>query len=101
MRKLLYSILIIFNCLYGYSQSETQNPIIFFNTHSKENICLFDSPNGKIIYKVNNDIENEQFINIELIQKKENIFLVIVYQLGYEKRKGCIRKNSNLGIRVC
>jgi hypothetical protein len=95
--SIIIAILFIIN-LNIFSQENEKSNYIFLNPKSEKIELLYDKPCGKVVYKIKNDISNESFINLELVDKNDSMFLVIAYQPNYETKKGWIKKSSTLGI---
>lgn len=72
---------------------------VFLNLDFAGEVDVFDKKNH-LVKVVKNDIENENYVMFELLQKNDSMFYVIAYwSLDNDMiAKGWISKNSHLGI---
>ena len=82
----------------GFDRNENSTSV-FLNLDFSGDVKVFDKMN-RVIKVVKNDIENENYVMFELLQKNDSMFYVIAYwSLDNEMiTKGWIYKNNHLGI---
>lgn len=82
------------------NHTDTNFLTVFLNTEFSGTVAVYDIPHGKIIKYVQNDIEEEDFVMFDLLQKQDSMYYVIAYS-GLTNRilaKGWISKNNHLDI---
>ena len=80
--------------------TDTNFLTVFLNIEFSGTVAVYDIPHGKIIKYVQNDIEEEDFVMFDLLQKQDSMYYVIAYS-GLTNRilaKGWISKNNHLDI---
>ena len=72
---------------------------VFLDLDFTGEVTIFDKSNH-VVKTIKNDIENENYVMFELLQKNDSMFYVIAYwSLDYDViAKGWINKNNHLGI---
>ena len=82
------------------NHTDTNFLTVFLNIEFSGTVAVYDIPHGKIIKYVQNDIEEEDFVMFDLLQKQDSMYYVIAYS-GLTNRilaKGWISKNNHLDI---
>ena len=82
------------------NHTDTNFLTVFLNIEFSGTVAVYDVPHGKIIKYVQNDIEEEDFVMFDLLQKQDSMYYVIAYS-GLTNRilaKGWISKNNHLDI---
>lgn len=64
----------------------------------KGSIPLYDSPNGKIIKYLKNDVKNEDYIEFEVHYKKGDMYYVTAIFFFQENISGWIYLNDSIGV---
>jgi hypothetical protein len=80
--------------------TDTDFLTVFLNIEFAGKVEVFDIPNGKTTKYVQNDIEEEDFVMFDLLQKQDSMYYVIAYSglTNNVLAKGWISKNTNLGV---
>lgn len=73
---------------------------VFLNIEFAGKVAVFDRPYGKITKYVQNDIEEEDFVMFDLLQKQDSMYYIIAYSGLTDQilAKGWISQNTNLGV---
>lgn len=80
--------------------TDTNFLTVFLNIEFAGKVEVFDIPHGNITKYVQNDIEEEDFVMFDLLQKQDSMYYVIAYS-GLTNQilaKGWISQNTNLGV---
>ena len=98
--KILISLSLIICCSFLFAQNNTKcNASAFLSINFKGKKQLYDKPNGKIIKYIKQDMKNEDYITLEIIDKNDSMFYVSAnYEIGGFISKGWIKKDKNIGI---
>ena len=73
---------------------------VFLDIDFTGEIYVYDKPDGKIIKTLKNNIEETNFVMLDLLQKNDSMFYVIAYNSLEEDTitRGWIMKSHHLGI---
>ena len=80
--------------------SDTSFVTVFLDIDFSGEVPVFDKPSGKVIKTLKNNIDEENFIMFDLLEKNDSMLYIIAY-LSLDKTlitKGWIYKNTHLGI---
>ena len=84
------------------NQSELYENVatVFLDIDFTGEIYVYDKPDGKIIKTLKNNIEETNFVMLDLLQKNDSMFYVIAYNSLEEDTitRGWIMKSHHLGI---
>jgi lipoprotein len=82
------------------NHTDTNFLTVFLNIEFSGTVAVYDIPHGKIIKYVQNDIEEEDFVMFDLLQKQDSMYYVIAYSglTNIILAKGWISKNNHLDI---
>ena len=80
--------------------NDTSFVSVFLDIDFSGEIQVFDKPKGKVIKMLRNNMNEEEFIMFDLLEKKDNMFYVLAYSSLNNTliTKGWIYKNNHLGI---
>ena len=83
------------------NQSELYENVatVFLDIYFTGEIYVYDKPDGKIIKTLKNNIEETNFVMLDLLQKNDSMFYVIAYNSLEEDTitRGWIMKSHHLG----
>ena len=73
---------------------------VFLDIDFSGEIQVLDKPKGEVIKMLKNNMNEEEFIMFDLLEKKDNMFYVLAYSSLNNTliTKGWIYKNNHLGI---
>ena len=84
------------------NQSELYENVatVFLDIDFTGEIYVYDKPDGKIIKTLKNNIEETNFVMLDLLQKNDSMFYIIAYNSLEEDTitRGWIMKSHHLGI---
>ena len=80
--------------------TDTNILTVFLNIEYAGKVAVFDIPHGKITKYVQNNIEEEDFVMFDLLQKQDSMYYIIAYSglTDHILAKGWISQNTNLGV---
>jgi len=80
--------------------TDTNFLTVFLNVEFEGTVEVFDAPHGKTIKYVQNNIEEEDFVMFDLLQKQDSMYYIIAYSGLTDQilAKGWISQNTNLGV---